>query len=177
MEFYSFSVPLLVAGIAIEAVLAIALLRTGRGVLLAPMAAVACIVVTGVALERLILTEGERVELALNEAARAIEADNLDRVLACVAPEAASLHADAHRYHDFAHFTQIRIRNLEVQVNRNTPLPTAKSTFLALVTAGDRSGAVHDVTQPVKVRILLRKESGRWLITEYHWTQSLSEEP
>ena len=54
--------PILVVGILIEAVLAIALLRTGRGVLLWAMLAVAGLTGLGLLLERWVVTERERVE-------------------------------------------------------------------------------------------------------------------
>ena len=61
--------------------LAIALLRSGRGVLILAMALVATLMVAGLLAERYIVTEGEQVEDTLDAIARAIQANDHQEVM------------------------------------------------------------------------------------------------
>ncbi len=75
-------------GVIIEAVLGIILYRTGRGALVWAMLAVLVLMVSGVIVERLVVTERERVEMTLDGIVAALEANDLNRVLSYVALEA-----------------------------------------------------------------------------------------
>ena len=77
-------------GIVIEAVLGIVLLRTGRGAMLWAMLGVLALTLAGVAVERLVVTEKERVEMTLDGITSALEANDLTRVLSYIAPDATS---------------------------------------------------------------------------------------
>ncbi len=66
-------------GIVIEAVLGIVLLRTGRGALLWAMLGVLALTLAGVVVERLVVTEKERVEMTLDGITSALEANDLKR--------------------------------------------------------------------------------------------------
>lgn len=164
--------PILIIGIVLEAVLAVALVKSGRGVLLLPMGIVALVVVAGVIIERIVVTEKERVEQTLDEAAAAIEADNLDRLLACISPspDAEKPRQDARHNHDLFRVTQVSIRNLHVEINKFTSPPTAEAQFSALVTGSLKSGEFGEVTRWAGLKVSLRQESGRWLIFDYKYT-------
>jgi hypothetical protein len=179
MMFLESPVPILVVGILVEAVLVIALLRTGRGILLAPITVVALIVLAGVLIERLVVTERKQVAAAIAEAAAAIEADDMNRLTACISPspEGDKTRALARDLHTIWRVTQIRIRNLNVSINAYTNPRTATATFTAIVTGGDRAGAISDVTRPAEVKVTLQLESGRWLITGHDITRDPREQP
>ena len=159
--------PVLFIGIIVEGLLAIALVRTGRGILLGPMAGVALLVLAGVVIERCVVTEWERVAGTIDEAAAALEANDLDRLLACISPspDADVIRSEARWAIQEVEFVQVRIRNLKKEtINEIMIPPTAKVSFMALVTGRDRNGSFGERTYPVALILDLRLESGRWLI-------------
>jgi hypothetical protein len=165
-------VPILVVGTVVEAVLAIALLRTGRGVLLIAMLGVALVVAAGVLVERFTVTERKLVIRTIDEAAAAVEANDLERALKCVstAPDADAVRSEAHYIHRIIEITQLRIRGLDVTVNKTGAVPMATARFMAIVTGRAKSREFADFGEPThvaEVTLKLRFESGRWLIVEF----------
>ena len=161
--------PILLFGIAVEAILAIVLLRTGRGMLLFIMAGAALATLAGLGVERLVVTERERVMQTIDGIAAAVQANDLDAALGFISPSAKDTQDQARRVHDYVEVSHLRVRNLEVGINRLTSPPTAKAAFNVMVTGrGKRQYAEFgEQTHAVKVTLQLRLESGRWLITSH----------
>ncbi len=65
-------------GIGLEAVLAVVLLCTRRGVLLWVMLGVLAVTLLGLLIERLVVTDRERIEATLYGGVAALEANDLD---------------------------------------------------------------------------------------------------
>jgi hypothetical protein len=166
MIFLESPVPILVCGIVVEAALAVALLRTGRGVLLWWMGGVAIVVLLGVLVERLVVTDRKRVAQTIDGAAAAVEANDLPRLLEYVDPSATQVRAEAARTHGTVRVEQVNVRNLEVTFNRLTNPPTAKATFDAYVSGKSLSG---EGSVPVRVTLGLCWQKDRWLVTEYSY--------
>lgn len=122
--------PILLFGILAEAVLAFLLFSTRRGVLLWPMGGVLLVVVLGVLAERWIVTEKERVEQTLYDAAAAVQSNDIKAVEAFIAPSPQS---DVLRrvsyYMGEVQFDEVNVRNLSVTVNQLTSPPTAEARF------------------------------------------------
>lgn len=159
--------PILIAGIVAEAVLAMMLLRTGRGWLLWAMLGVGAVVIGGVGIERLVVTERELIEETLDTAAAAVQANDLDALLACISTAAPKTQRDARYVLGLAEFSKARISDLEVTINRLTSPPTAKTKFLAIGAAKDRNTGDYNGSFVRTVRAELRKENGRWMIGDY----------
>jgi hypothetical protein len=158
--------PILVIGLAAEAILVVILVRTGRGVLLAAMAAVAVTVGIGLLVERLVVTDRKLVAHSIDAAAAALEANDLPRLLELLAPDAAETRQAASAALQAGEFIQVRIYGLEVAVVRTTSPPTAKATFNVIATGKDRRGMFDQQSlRPFPMIVRLRWESGRWLIT------------
>src|SRR5664279_5008786 len=68
--------PILIVGLVFEAVLAIALFRTGRGVILGLMGGVALLVLLGVLVERWTVTDTKRIRQTLGAAAAGLQANS-----------------------------------------------------------------------------------------------------
>ncbi len=159
--------PILIVGLVVEAVLAIALFRTRRGAVLGAMGGVALLVLLGVLIERLTVTDTKRIRQTLEAAAAGLQADNAQQVAECIVPG-----PDGNRARELvgwalscARFQELTIRNLEVKFNHQTSPPTAETTFTVWVRGTDRSGTVPgEISPPVAMEVKLRKESGRWLI-------------
>ncbi len=159
--------PILIVGLVLETVLAIALFRSGRGMLLWAMGGVALLVLLGVLIERSTVTDTKRIRLTLETAASGLKASNPQQVKACIVPD-----ADGNVARDLvdwalsrAVFLDLTIRNLEVKFNPQTSPPTAETSFTVWVRGTDRSGMYPgEISRPVAMKVKLRKESGRWLI-------------
>ena len=159
--------PILLIGIAVEAVLAIALLRSGQGKMLWAMLGVAGLLVVGLVVERLVVTDREAVENTLDTAVAAVEANDLNRLLECISPSAQKTRADARWALGRVEFRKARITDLEITINRLTSPPTAKAKFHAIGTGRDRLGESPYPSFMRPVTVNLRREKGRWLIGDY----------
>jgi hypothetical protein len=159
--------PILFFGIAVEAILAIALVRTGRGMLLFVMAGVALATLAGLGIERLVVTERERVMQTIDGIAAAVQANDLDAALGFISPSAKDTQDKAREVRDYVEVSHLRVRNLDVSINKLTSPPTAKATFNVIVTGRGKNHYAEfgEGTHVAKVTLQLRLESGRWLIT------------
>jgi len=151
-------------------ILLIALWRTGRGVLLYVMLGV--IILTGglVLLERLVVTEYERVESTIELAATAIEANDVEGVLAQLASDATTLRNHVARRMFSVKIERAKFVDLNVTFNRLTNPPTATADFLANL-KGTQSGV--QFTFPSRLTVVLIEEEGRWVVTSYKFDRAI----
>ena len=159
--------PILLIGIASEAVLAVMLLRTGRGYLLWAMIGMAVVVLVGLVVERLVVTEQEAIENTLDAAVDAAAANDLDRLLDCISPTAEHTRADARWMLDRVEVHSAYIHKLKIRINHLTSPPTAKVRFQAIGQGTDRKGEFPYQSYSRAVTVELRLEDGRWLVTGY----------
>ena len=159
--------PVIFIGILVEAVLAIALVKTGRGVLLFVMLGVAAVVGGLVLLEWLVVTERERVEMTLDGCARALEANDADRVLSYIAPTAAHTRAEARRALDWIEFTKLKITDMQVTINELTSPPTARAECIVVVSGRMRRGEFETGTRPIRLSVDLHRGNEQWFITNH----------
>ncbi len=159
--------PILIVGLVLEAVLAIALFRTGRGALLWAMGGVALLVLLGVWIEQHVDTDTKRVRRTLEAAAAGLQANDATQVYACIVADADGdvARTETDRALQQAKFQELTIRNLELKFNYQTSPPTAETTFTVWVRGSYRGGMVSgDSSGPVAMEVKLRKEAGRWLV-------------
>ena len=159
--------PVLFTGIAIEAGLAIALLRTGQGKLLWWMLLVGVLTLAGFGIERLVVTDREAVTNTLDAAASAVEDNDLQRLLGCISPSAQQPRNQSRWVLDRFDVDNAWIRNLEIDFNRLTSLPTAHARFQAVGKGRDRKGQIPYNAYAQRVVVHLRLEGDRWLVTGY----------
>ncbi len=129
--------PIIFFGIIAEAVLGVVLLRTGRGAILWVMLGVLVVVLAGVGLEWLVVTQAEEVEATLDNVAAALMANDLDRVFQHVAPEAQPSRSRARYAMGLFKLTGVKINNLKIKINRLTSPPSAKARFIGIISAED----------------------------------------
>ncbi|MBN2476728.1 MAG: hypothetical protein JXB62_19110 [Pirellulales bacterium] len=162
--------PIILFGIVAEAVLGILLLRTGRGVLLAAMLGVLVLVLAGVGLEWLVVTETERIEQTLFEAAAAVEANRQEDVLRLIDPA----NTESQRLIRWAlgrfTFTKAKITHLEVKnINRLTSPPTAEVELVGSVSVRGGPSDIPYESRPIKFDVKLRRQQDRWVISGHVW--------
>ena len=159
--------PWILFGILGEAIVAVALLRTGRGVLLWAMVGVLAIVLLGVAVVKWVPTERKAVAATIYDTAKALEANDLDGVLKHIMPSDEQTRADADRYMSMFEFSEVKIRYLEITINYLTSPWTAKATFNVSATGRDRSGQWGQGTRPAKLIVQLLRQPNGWMISDH----------
>jgi len=169
--------PVLFVGIAVEAGLAIALLRTGQGKLLWWMLAAGVLTLAGFGIERLVVTEREAITNTLDTAAEAVEDNDLERLLSCISPSAHGPRDASRWVLDRFDVEKAIIRNLEIDINRLTSPSTANAHFQAIGNGRDRKGEIPYRTYGERVIVKLRLEGDRWLVTGYSIEHVLPQQP
>ena len=163
--------PIILFGIVAEAILGVILFVTGRGVLLLLMGGVLLVVLAGVGLERLVVTERERVEAMIESTWRALEANDRDRVFEHLAPKNRHSRNSARRALGWLEFTEIKVTDLQVELIPDTDPPAATVRVTAVISARDRRGTFGEESGIIGIRLDLRRQSDRWLITGHKLTR------
>jgi hypothetical protein len=158
---------ILFIGVVVEAVLAMLLLRTGRGILLWAILGVACLFGAWLAVERLVVTDREAVEQTLDDAVKAVRRNDLGGLLNCIAPSANAPRELSNWVMGRFEVGEGHIGELEIKVNRLTSPPTAKATFLAIGRGRDRRNECPYQGFGHRVTVELRLMGDRWLVTGY----------
>jgi hypothetical protein len=159
--------PILFIGIAVEAVLGMTLLQTGRGKYLNAMIGVAAAVVVGLVVERFVVTDREAVRNTLDAAVVAVRKGDLHGLLECIAPSAQGPRKMSRHVLDRYEVEEGKISDLEIAINRQTSPPTATATFLAVGRGKDRAGEFPYQGFVQQVTVELQLQDGRWLVTGY----------
>jgi len=161
------STPVLFAGIVAELVLAIAFTQTRRGGMLAAMAGVLLLVGAVALIERCVVTDREAVEQTLHRAAAALVAGDLDRVYQYVAAEAQYTRQRAAWALDRVDFFAIKLRDMEVTINRLTNPPVAEARFRAVFRFRDKLDQFPYNSYELGFTVELEKAGDRWLVTDH----------
>ena len=155
-------------GLVGEAVLAVALVRTGRGVLLWAMAGVLAVSLGGVAVARFVVTEKKLAAAVIYDCAAAAQKNDLEGVLRHISPEDESLRTQISGIMNLFEISEVKIRALEITVNRLTTPRTATATFNYIGTGKDRRGEYGgQMTYPGKASVRMRREPNGWIIYEH----------
>ena len=160
-------VPIVFFGVIVMAVLAAIAVTYQRAVVLLALVGVLVLMVAGVVLERLVVTEVERVEASLDGAAAALEANDLEEALQYVSPSADNTRNRAGDVLRWVRFTDVKVNNLEVTINDLTSPPTAEAKFNGVFHFEDRTGQLLRESYAVGLTVELRLEGDRWLITDH----------
>lgn len=162
---------LLIAG---EALLAVVLFRTGRAAVIGGMFALAVVLLAGIGVERMIVTDNERVEDCLDGIASALRANDVGRVVGYLAPAAASLKAEVENQLPQVRVLDAKIRDLRISINDYANPPTARATFLGVIHVKDKRGQLPRENYLQRFTVDLQWDDGRWLVAGYS-SQSLEE--
>lgn len=159
--------PSLMLGVGLEVILAIALVRTGRGAIMVAMAVVLALTVGMLVLERLVVTQTEEVEDALDGVAGSLGSNDAGTVLAGFSPQSPR-RAEVKSALASVTINSARVAgDLEIRFNDLTSPPSAVAYFTGIVDAKDNRGAIPYEHMMRKFKVTLRKEGDRWLIYDY----------
>lgn len=152
-------------GVLVEAVLALALFRTRRGAILWFMIAALALTAAVLAMERLVVTERERVEMTIDGITAALEANDLNRVLSYVDPAAAKTRGRAAWAMGRIEIQSVRVYRLDISINRLTTPMTARASFFGYISYRDKQGEIPYGNYGSRFVVELRKENDRWVVT------------
>ncbi len=162
--------PAILTGIVVLAILGVILIHTGRGIVLGAMGAVVLLVLALVGLEWLVVTERERVEAAIDAGCAALEANDPDAVLACLAPQAQVTENTVRWAMQRVEIVQVKVTHLEIgQINELTSPPSVKVQLNARVEFRDRQGQFPYNHYPLELGLTLRRYNDRWLVASHDW--------
>jgi hypothetical protein len=158
--------PTLVAIAIIEALLVLALVKTGRGILLGAIVGVALLGVALLGLEWLVVTDKETIEHALTGAAQALEANDPQAVARFIAPESPMSHRVAQEMAQ-VNISKASFSRLDVKFNRRVSPPTAEANFMGYIKGKDRRGELPYENFAGRITVRLRQDPGGWVMTDY----------
>ena len=159
---------LIVSGVLIEALLAVALYNTGRGAIITAMIGVLAVVGLGVIIERIVVTDREQVADTLADVASAVQANDVERVLSYIDPASTGMRATVRTALGSARISEVRIYDLVVDVNQRSNPPTAQAEFTGRVKGHYRGEAASGEGMLLrKFTVSLRRQGDRWVMTDY----------
>ena len=159
--------PIFILGGIMLAVLFVHLMKTGRGLVLVAMAAVAAFMGLAVLVDALVVTDRERVENVIYEAAAAAEHNNLDAVAVFVSPSAPLIKADIRHWIGQLKIESVTIGGLDVSVDHTTSPPTAAAKFWYVGQGQWRRGVTVFERIPGKLKVDFRLENNQWRVIGY----------
>lgn len=160
--------PLVVIGVLVEGLLAVVFVNTRQLRVAAVMAGVLVLLLAGLAVERLVVTDYEQIEAALDGTARSLRANDIPGVLARIDPQAAGMRQSAEAALNRARISDAKVKDLHVQFHRLTSPPTAEAEFIGNIKGSFESGI--DVGEGMVIRrfrIQFVRRGERWLMTAY----------
>ncbi|MBI2827183.1 MAG: hypothetical protein HYX69_21130 [Planctomycetia bacterium] len=158
--------PTLVVAALVEAVLTVMLVKTGRGNILYAIAGVAVLAAAMLALEWWIVTDREEIQVALDGAARALEANDPQAVLTWVDP-ASPMRGQVVREMSGVRIERAGFRRLEVKVYRHTSPPSARADFTGFIQAKDLRGEFPYENFVQGFTVELKQHGDGWLLYSY----------
>lgn len=156
------------AGVLAELALAIALIRSGRGLFLLLMLGTGVIAAALLGIERLVVTDREAVRDALDQTAAALVTNNPDNVLAFVDPGAKDVRQRVKSVLPQFVFEEAHIAGeVTMTIHPGTNPPSATAEFRGFFRAHEKRGATFGHDQALeRLRVELHKIDGRWLISD-----------
>ncbi len=160
--------PWILVGIVVEAILAVTLVTYRRAVLLWGMVGVLAFTIAGVVVERLVVTERERAEAAMDGIVACLNANDLDRLLRdYIAPDAHGTRGRAAWAMNRVEIHRANYHNLRVTINRLTSPITADAEFDGVVDYRDRLGEFPYGHYAARFVVELELRDNRWLVTDH----------
>jgi ketosteroid isomerase-like protein len=157
--------PILLTALVLEAILLIALVRTGRAVLLWAIGGLGLLAAGLLVLERAIVTENERISAALDGLAVAAEANDLEAVLSFIAPD-----ADPVRRMAIDGLRRVKVReakignDLVIRITQQGGAPSALATFTGRFRLESNREALGHENFVGRFQVGLVKRGDKWLI-------------
>lgn len=159
--------PILVTGGMVLMLLAVFFLKSGRLVLLWPAGAVLAFMGITVLVDKLVVTDRERVQNVIYDAAAAAEKNHLNEVIDYISPSATKVREEAQRWIGQAKLESVTIAQLEVTVDKSKQPFTATAHFWVQAQGEAHTAAAIYRNYIGRLVVEFKKEGDRWLVTAY----------
>jgi hypothetical protein len=152
--------------IALQVILGVVFMRTGRAWVLVLMALVLAATCGAILLEQTIVTDTEQVEDTLHAIAEYLSANDKQSVLACFSPRCPQL-GEVRAALDRVTVESASVgADLDVRITQLSSPPTATAFFTGRIHARENRGTVPYDNFIRKFKVKLERRDDRWLITE-----------
>lgn len=165
--------PVIYVTVVVQLILVGILVLTGRGVLLFAMLGVGAVAGLLLLVEYVVVTDVEQIQDTLAATAAAIATNDANAVKEFVAAEDTRTRNAIDNLYDDFYIERVSIKsNLKIEVTPAEP-PTALATFNAVAVGGEQRSGTRGVTVPRFLKVSLRKDGDRWLITDHEHRDAL----
>jgi len=164
---------IVLGGVVAEIALGLFLLKTGRGSILAAMVGVLVLAAGLLLVERMVVTEREKIQQVLDGVAAATMKNDAEAVQHFIAPADASPAAAALHSYSASILRRFTIRDaniggdLDIQIDSAANPPLATARFTARVNFKDSKAQVPYDNYVGKLKVDLRKQGDRWEILDF----------
>jgi hypothetical protein len=160
--------PILTGGGVVLLVLLVLLLKTGRGAILTAMLGVAILMGLAVLIDRLVVTDRERVANLVYEAAAAAQRNEIEPIIANILPSATAVRAEARRWIGQARLSDVTITNMRVDLDRGAKPPVATAVFRVIAKGEIRDRtAVYPGDYFGLITAHFVRSEDRWMLADY----------
>ena len=166
--------PILFLGILAEAILLAILVQTSHRLLILAMVLLGLLFAGLLVVEKIVVTDGESVEIMLYLAAGDVQRNDIRAVLSHVSTTDSELRRSVEKQ-----MGQVLIKRAEIKgrpkitVQSVGEVTTAVAEFRGLVVANDKRGIIQDGHVLRQFTVRLRRERDAWKIYEYHHNDPL----
>lgn len=165
--FESPTTALIVGGLT-TALLITGFLQTGWKSLLVGTLLTIAATIGMVVLERMVVTERERVEQVIYDVAACVERNDVEAAISHVHSGASRIRDHAKREFSSWKFSRVVVKsNLEVKLTPTENPQTAVASFNVVVVLSDASESIKDQHVARMVQVTLRKEQDEWRVWSY----------
>lgn len=170
----NYILPLAIGAGILAVVLSAGWLKTGRRALLAG-AVVAALGSLGLfVLDRIVITEQERIEATIHRIAAEVEGGDTQRLLQYIHPDAVETRAQAEAEMPRYAIKSVRVkRGIQVELNPKHDPPEARVSFNVVVDGGDAAGFLGERQIPRFVELRMWKDGEAWKVRDYRHADPL----
>ena len=158
---------LLILGAALEAILVAGLVKTGRGALIWAMLGVLALIGALLLVERWWVTDRELIQDRLDATVIALESNDVDAVLAHIAPSAVDMQGAVKLILPRVEIEDIDLNNVQIDINESASPTFASARFVALVKGNFRGQQSLYEKTPFRIEVELEKVGDEWLLSGY----------
>ena len=160
-------IPVLFFGVIIESVLIALLFSTRKKLWIAPIIVVLLVMIAGLVVERVVVTEREEVEGTIDDVAAALRANDINAVLTHLSKTAHQTRSRAEWALERVQVNSVKVSGLEISVNSLTSPPSAKAKFSGVVKFDDRKKEYPYRAYASEFEVSFRKEGKSWKVTDH----------
>ncbi|HEY5312906.1 MAG TPA: hypothetical protein VIK18_10325 [Pirellulales bacterium] len=145
-------------------IIVLLMFATGRWALWKPAAAVVLLAIALIVIEKLVVTDRERIELVIDRAVQAAKRNDVPAIEALIEPQANQLRRQVRSELAHARIEQLRVTHEVVCVQSDAVPPAAEADLIVRLSVQQGHGPIEDAP-PVALKVQFSKASGGWLVS------------